>query len=142
MPKPKSGQIVTGYGAPQVQIVTHAKTAVRGRKPADLLYGQIAVGYEYREPTLWIKNTRDEIVAINPQATVQVRGMAQIATRNEALNGTNNKDIITPKRLAQVLQELNIGGSINGGDAQGNVWIDGGSAAQNNFTSTIDGGIA
>jgi hypothetical protein len=80
-------------------------------------------------------------VAINPKATTRVRGIAQIATRNEALNGTNNTDIITPKRLAQVLQELNLGGNEDGGDANGNNTIDGGGAVAN-FLNTLDGGFA
>ena len=105
------------------------------------MYGQIAVGYHHSAPTLWIRNTQDEVVAINPKATTRVRGIAQIATRNEALNGTNNADIITPKRLAQVLQELALGGNEDGGDANGNQWIDGGGAVPN-FLAVMDGGWA
>ena len=123
--------------------VTHPRSAVNGKVPAvdSLLYGQIAVGYHHAAPTLWIRNTRDEVVAINPRATTRVRGIAQIATRNEALNGTNNADIITPKRLAQVLQELSLGGNEDGGDANGNTIIDGGSAVPN-FQAVLDGGWA
>ena len=123
--------------------VTHPRSAVKGKVPSveALLYGQIAVGYHHSEPTLWIRNTRDEVVAINPKATTRVRGIAQIATRNEALNGTNNTDIITPKRLAQVLQEMAAGGTEDGGDANGNTWIDGGGATPN-FLSVLDGGVA
>ena len=106
-----------------------------------LLYGQIAVGYHHNAPTLWIRNTRDEVVAINPRATTKVRGIAQIATRSEALNGTNNTDIITPKRLAQALQELSLGGNEDGGDANGNTIIDGGGAVAN-FQAVLDGGFA
>ena len=105
------------------------------------MYGQIAVGYHHSAPTLWIRNTRDEVVAINPRATTKVRGIAQIATRGEALNGTNNSDIITPKRLAQVLQELALGGNEDGGDANGNTIINGGNAVPN-FFAVLDGGFA
>lgn len=123
--------------------VTHARSAVRGKVPAvdALRYGQIAVGYHHAEPTLWIRNTRDEVVAINPQATTNRRGMAEIATRNQALAGANNTTIITPKRLAQVLQELSLGGSQDGGDANGNTVIDGGGALAA-FTGVLDGGFA
>ena len=123
--------------------VLHSRSAVNGKVPAvdSLLYGQIAVGYHHNAPTLWIRNTRDEVVAINPRATTKVRGIAQIATRNEALNGTNNQDIITPKRLAQVLQELALGGNEDGGDANGNNTIDGGGAVAN-FLNILDGGFA
>lgn len=106
-----------------------------------LLYGQIAVGYNAAEPFLWIRNSADQVVAINPRATTRVRGMAEIATRNEALNGTNNQHIITPKRLAQVLLEMNVGGNEDGGDANGNIWIDGGGASPN-FLAVLDGGMA
>lgn len=123
--------------------VLHSRSAVNGKVPAvdSLLYGQIAVGYHYNAPTLWIRNTRDEVVAINPRATTKVRGIAQIATRDEALNGTNNTDIITPKRLAQVLQTLSLGGNEDGGDANGNNTINGGGAVAN-FLNTLDGGWA
>ena len=123
--------------------VTHPRSAVKGKVPSvnSLLYGQIAVGYNAAEPTLWIRNSADQVVAINPQATTRLRGIAQIATRGEALNGTNNKDIMTPKRVAQVLQELNVGGNEDGGDANGNIWIDGGGASPN-FLAILDGGWA
>ena len=123
--------------------VTHPRSAVRGKVPSvdALLYGQIAVGYHYAEPTLWVRNTRDEVVAINPQATTSVKGMAEIATRSQALAGTNNTTIITPKRLAQVLQELALGGNEDGGDANGNTIIDGGGAVQN-VLAVLDGGFA
>lgn len=140
--RPKNGQINVGYGAPQVQTVLHLKTAVRDRAPSDLQLGQIAVNFNWRSPTLWIKDSRDDIVAINPQATTSRQGMAELATRSQAIAGTNNTTIITPKRLAQVLFELNIGGDINGGDAAGNVVIDGGSAATTVFATSIDGGQA
>lgn len=123
--------------------VTHPRSAVRAKVPSvnTLLYGQIAVGYHHAEPRLWIRNSRDEVVAINPQATTSVTGMAQIATRNEAIDGTNNTTIITPKRLAQVLQELALGGNEDGGNANGTTVIDGGGAIAN-FLAVLDGGFA
>lgn len=116
---------------------------MNGKVPAvdSLLYGQIAVGYHHSAPTLWIRNTRDEVVAINPQATTSRRGMAEIATRSQAIAGANNTTFITPKRLAQVLQELALGGNEDGGDANGNNTIDGGGAVAN-FLTTLDGGFA
>lgn len=123
--------------------VTHPRSAVRDKVPSvdSLLYGQIAVGYHHRSPTIWIRNNRDEVVAINPQATTGQKGMAEIASKAEALAGTDNSRIITPKRLAQVLQELSLGGSQDGGDANGNTVIDGGGALAA-FTGVLDGGFA
>lgn len=125
-----------------MQTVIHAKSAVENREPVDLEYGQIAVNYHFRYPRLYVRNTRDEIVAINQQATTSRRGVAEIATRNQALGGTNNTTIITPKRLEQVISELGLDGIFDGGDAAGNTVIDNGSASTTDFNFTMDGGNA
>lgn len=125
-----------------MQTVLHIKSGVRDKEPTNLELGEIAVNYHWNWPRLYIRNNRDEIVAINPQATTTRRGMAEIATRKQALAGTDNTTIITPKRLLQVLNEYGVGGIFDGGDANGNTVIDNGSAATEDFAFTLDGGAA
>lgn len=125
-----------------MQTVLHVKSAVRDKEPVDLEYGQIAVNYHHNWPRLYVRNTRDEIVAINPQATTSVRGVAEIATRSQAIAGANNTTIITPKRLQQVISELGLDGIFDGGDAAGNTVIDNGTASTTDFNFTMDGGNA
>lgn len=125
-----------------MQTVLHVKSGVRDKEPDDLELGQIAVNYHHNWPRLYVRNTRNQIVAINPQATTNIRGMAEISTRNQAITGTNNTTIITPKRLEQVLSEYGLGGIFDGGDANGNTVIDNGDASTTEFAFTLDGGGA
>jgi len=116
--------------------VTHPRSAIAGKVPSTnaLLYGQIAVGYAADDPTLWIRDTDDQVIRVT----------RKIASLLQAQAGTDNETIITPWLLAQVLADFKPGNGNNrpdGGDANGDTWIDGGGAIAN-FLDVLDGGFA
>ena len=131
--------------------VLHPRSAVENKKPAaaGLQYGQIAVGYNAAAPLLWIKNTDNQVVAINPLATEGLAGLSKRATQAQVLDGTNATAYVSPRTLAEKLASLDLGEGgcgncppLDGGNANGDVVIDGGSALQFIFSWILDGGFA
>jgi len=109
------------------------KSAVLGRKPDDLMLGELALGFNSQLPRLWFKNSDGSIQHLN----------RDIATLEQARAGTDNETIITPKLLAQVLSGMtfDISGSVDGGDVNGQSFIDGGSPETTQFATQVDGGL-
>lgn len=118
-----------------MQTVLHRKSAIAGRVPAALELGEIAVGFAAADPVLWLRDTDDQVVRVTKR----------IATQAEVDAGLSTDTIVTPATLARLLDGWNPGqgqgGGPNGGNAAGDVLLDGGDADPT-FTSFLDGGLA
>lgn len=109
------------------------KSSVVGRKPDDLLLGELALGFNSQQPRLWFKDSDGAIQHLN----------RDIATLEQARAGTDNTTIITPKLLSQILSGMtfDMSGSVDGGDVNGQSFIDGGSPDTTQFATQADGGL-
>ena len=109
------------------------KSAVQGRKPEDLLLGELAIGFNSQQPRLWFKDSDGSIQHLN----------RDIATLEQARAGTDNETIITPRLLSQILSGMtfDISGSVDGGDVNGQSFIDGGAPDTTQFATQADGGL-
>ena len=108
------------------------RSAVAGRQPADLQLGELAIGFNSQQPRLWFKDSDGAIQHLN----------RDIATLEQARAGTDNETIITPKLLAQILSGMtfDMSGNVDGGDVNGQSFIDGGSPETTQFATQADGG--
>ena len=122
------------------------KSAVKDRVPAPeaLEYGELAIGFHHSWPALFLKDNRDAVRMIAPPSSTKIRGLAEIATRTEALDGKDNERYITPKRLKQWGQ-INVPDWIfDSGGADGLTSIDNGTAEMppEAFINVLDSGGA
>ena len=104
---------------------------------ADLVTGELAVGYHADDPSIYMLNSEGAVIKIAGPGSVSgqpasetVAGIAELATQAETDAGTDDERIVTPLKLATYVRQ--------------NLWIDGGSSVSNfgSAPAAIDGGAA